>query len=933
MNEGQRYLLQMLQEIDAICSNNGIDYAVTGGTLIGAVRNRGFLPWDDDADIMMTADNYERFREACKTQLPDNRALRDPATCNEYWHVIPRYVRADTTAFHTCQSLTDGDVAGDVIDIFVLDPIADGDDAYKAYLQDLYLYESVVNYSNVAATRVELDPTLCKAYIDLRNRDGRTAAAKQLEQRLISHFDTNGRYYIYRWQSVPYKLERSWFDEYVKVPFEGLQLSAPKEINAYLTNYFGENWPEIPSNITPAKHNAAASLHFSYTEALTYYRPTYDRAELHKQMDERKLTLLEHAKTDNAIKDQRVRIKAEAVKANLVDTITRHADAFDAAYREGDGKHLAALMQEYIAYQTSADMIGRFTNGGMYRWMHPLLIDIEDYLFEAALMALLATDRIRFIVRLTDLFVASGRDMTPRMNEIRSSVLELRAVMDLHQNNRYEDAEHHAEALVAAYPAVRLYREQLIIEKAARYREQPDTDIRTSLQRAINDGLTCFPDDGVLLKYEADLMSESDEQAALSLYQQAAEHTRNGIVLTEIADVTGYWPTWLRLPAWAKAAGVPQWAGPDPQPLETNGNNIAEPMIVRDERKTYLMGLLGELSAVCNANGIASIAGPELVFSWRKYHNLPSREEDYRLIVTPADFGKLSHLLSNNAPKNRHFDYVLTDTKLNTFEGRWYAEDSLQVSLKANKPQKHMHMYVTLAAAENAQRSPWSRAARIYATGSIPNDLSDTKQRLLKLYRHRRSNETAAYHAFEHACHETFTSPTLAIRTDHTVNIPSDALHSTHVEAIAGQALSIPDEDATYADCAGAVDCGPRFEEKPGTVYCYALNYDGLKQANLLGDDYYRIKRTAWNANATCRDTMKKFRHNFKQMKLAVQLKEISLDLLPRKREIIQGYNEGHLKQTKEALKPLYKATRKFKGAGSPNIDDELFEVYQQIYR
>lgn len=933
MNEGQQYLLQMLQEIDTICSNNNINYAVTGGTLIGAVRNRGFLPWDDDADIMMTTDNYERFREACKTQLPSNRALRDPATCDDYWHVIPRYVRADTTAFHTCQSLTDGDVAGEVIDIFVLDPIADGDEAYQSYLQDLYLYESVVNYSNVAATRVELDSALCKTYIDLRNQEGRSAAAQQLEKRLLSHLDDNGHYYIYRWQSVPYKLERSWFDSYVRVPFEGLQLSAPRDINAYLTNYFGENWPEIPGSITPAKHNAAASLRFPYTDALTYYHPTYNRTELHRQMDERKLTLLEHAKTDNAIKDQRARIKAEAVKANLLDTITRHADAFDAAYRNGDGKDLATMMQEYLAYQTSADMIGRFTNGGMYRWMHPLLIDIEDYLFEAALMALLATDRIRFIVRLTDLFMASGREMTPRMNEIRNSVLELRAIMGLHQNNRYGEAETHAEALVAVYPDVRLYREQLIIEKAARYTEQPNDETRASLERGIKEGLVYFPDNGVLMKYQADLLADSDERAALSLYLQAAEHTRNGIVLTEIADATGYWPTWLRLPAWAKDAGVPQWDEPGPLPLKMDGKDPAESVTMRDERKTYLMGLLGELSAICNANGIASIAGPELVASWHKYQDLPSQEEDYRLIVTPADFYKLAQLLSKNAPNNRHFDYILTDSYLNTFEGRWYAKDSLQLSLKANKLPKHTHMYVTLAATENTEQSPWSRATRIYASESMPKNLSDAKRRLLKLYRHGRSNETVARHTFAHACHEALNGSSLTIRTDYTVNIPCDALIHSHVEAIAGQALSVPDEVAAYTSCVGSVECSSYLDEKPSTVYSYGINYENLKQTGVMNDDFYRTKRTAWNANAECRETMKKFKINFNQMKYSVRLKEISLDLLPRKREIIQDYQKGHIKEAKEALKPLYKATKKIKRTGSPNIDDELFEIYQQIYQ
>ena len=78
MNRRQHYLLEMLKEIDSICKKNGIQYFLIGGSLIGALRSEGFLPWDDDADICMTYDNYLRFKEACREGLPANRALIAP---------------------------------------------------------------------------------------------------------------------------------------------------------------------------------------------------------------------------------------------------------------------------------------------------------------------------------------------------------------------------------------------------------------------------------------------------------------------------------------------------------------------------------------------------------------------------------------------------------------------------------------------------------------------------------------------------------------------------------------------------------------------------------------------------------------------------------------------------------------------------------------
>ena len=78
LNEAQLRNLQLIQlemliEVDRICRKCNISYNIIAGTLLGAVRHKGYIPWDDDADVAFLRPEYERFREACKTELDKSR--------------------------------------------------------------------------------------------------------------------------------------------------------------------------------------------------------------------------------------------------------------------------------------------------------------------------------------------------------------------------------------------------------------------------------------------------------------------------------------------------------------------------------------------------------------------------------------------------------------------------------------------------------------------------------------------------------------------------------------------------------------------------------------------------------------------------------------------------------------------------------------------
>ena len=65
--------LKLLKEIDRICRKYKIKYALDSGTLLGAIRHGGFIPWDDDVDVVFTRANYEMFKKVARRELPEER--------------------------------------------------------------------------------------------------------------------------------------------------------------------------------------------------------------------------------------------------------------------------------------------------------------------------------------------------------------------------------------------------------------------------------------------------------------------------------------------------------------------------------------------------------------------------------------------------------------------------------------------------------------------------------------------------------------------------------------------------------------------------------------------------------------------------------------------------------------------------------------------
>lgn len=130
LDEYKSIAFQTLAEFDRVCRNNNIEYSLYGGTLLGAIRHKGYIPWDDDIDIIMMREDFERFKRVLD-QLDPNYKFVSVDTCEQFTAPLAKLYDDRTllreTMHRGCMDL------GVYVDVFVFDYVSDS--KIKRYFQ------------------------------------------------------------------------------------------------------------------------------------------------------------------------------------------------------------------------------------------------------------------------------------------------------------------------------------------------------------------------------------------------------------------------------------------------------------------------------------------------------------------------------------------------------------------------------------------------------------------------------------------------------------------------------------------------------------------------------------------------------------------------------------------------------------------------------
>lgn len=258
-------LVETMRHFDKFCNDNNLAYFACSGTAIGAVRHQGFIPWDDDIDVYMPRDDYNRLME-CRCMLEGTGYAVKNLGDDDYIYAFAKFYDINTTlvelkSFPTC-------VLGVYIDIFPLDEVSGTIDeikskkeqykkAYTAF-QDTYrefYVRTILSFLYHKKFRRCLN--LLAAHLSSQNRKKRirhqfirmeTEWAKERGNRVMTHSC------IYRLEKELFQKE--WFDEYELYTFENIKIRLSKSNDKYLTQLFGDYMtpPPVEKRVSAHSH-------------------------------------------------------------------------------------------------------------------------------------------------------------------------------------------------------------------------------------------------------------------------------------------------------------------------------------------------------------------------------------------------------------------------------------------------------------------------------------------------------------------------------------------------------------------------------------------------------------------------------------------------------------------------------------------------------
>lgn len=734
MNREQEHLYRLLEEVDEICRRNNITYYVGGGCALGAIRGGGFMPWDDDINLHITRDEWEKLIEVMKTQLPENRMFVCSDTDPEYGNPIGRYVDRNTTVMMRSQLLS-AKACGEMVEFFVFDRMPEDPERKERHRMLVKTYCELLTQSFLSNHKILYvnKGFSYKHYLECRRRAetvGREKVLNELMDEISSVPDEESDEWYMCWAYVDHEYKKEMFGTPRYVKFERGMFPVAEMQEHVDRIAYGDSWMYVPVVDEQIVHDHDNDVDIPYQEVVDVYMPLLDKEAVRKAQTVRKNAMVDALYSKSKYKKAFSMAQLEVLGWDLLHKCDSSAAELRELLEKGDFDGVYSGIRDFLVIQSKK----RVKQNG-------IMLPVSDDFLSVVIDYLVRTGR----------YYSAGSMVRIRREKAEPYQGALADALKEYDYSRelsvavYDDRDpEKVLSIISSHPE---YEGHIDTVRAGLWAEagkaEKEDDFRKLLEDA-EQAAAAFPEDGEIIRFAAfALYSLGKKEEARDRYLETVKKTRNGFVWKEAGELCG-------IDAYTLNDNTEE----DEEDLQDEENVESSDDEQDDDqapvsdtsafRMETLKSMLFEIDDICRANDMKYSVTGKFAKELRAGDRLPEDFDYICIAMTQGDIERLAHIVNDDGDGTRVVETILNNPNARDMTVRYVNCETTLLNADEFGDHEFYGIYIDIrpiksyvpdkspGIAFNASKKVWKSCKRDY--GKVP-DRSAVKTLAIKAVR------------------------------------------------------------------------------------------------------------------------------------------------------------------------------------------------------
>ena len=498
MNKEQQSLLELLVKVRDFLDENEIRFYLFGGSCLGAIRHRGFIPWDNDIDIIIDRKNYSKLINTINKNPWDDIEFVCFENNEDYFRPFGQFSSKRDTYFLKSRVFNKGLCMGTIIDVFVMDFVPEN--RLENYKRALLMYEEVLAIYRVCRNEIKDYQDEYFRLVDKEKHVGRKTVVQELRNELEQYSPDDSDYLVTRfWVNKFRCFRKDWFGEPEYVQFEGEKMPVPSNAVACLRFQYGYDWYMLPDEDNRKAKSFYINHNISSNNFVNDINNFINNDIIQQLLENRKH--FQVSRLQSQLNIQRINNQLKCYR------LVMELEAEGILYSQ---KGMNILFDNIKCFEIAGNGSDYFEQGFINRWIREYIYNGRYYQARKVQKVFGNSDSAELLMRIERLAMAHQDKDVDRMATCLSEFSE-------DEKKKIPDCIR-ARVVLCLSGAVNCW------------------DIN-EIRKDCENYLDKYPDNYEIIKTYGDvLLAFGDELKAKEIYELVLKHSKNGMDLLEIRD-------------------------------------------------------------------------------------------------------------------------------------------------------------------------------------------------------------------------------------------------------------------------------------------------------------------------------------------------------------------------------------------------------------